>query len=233
MPQRSINLMFHDVKKNPSRWNTLPDQFEGLMQQLKAHENFKDVCLTVDDAGKGNYEYMLPAFEKYGLKATIFVPTQFISKGGNTSTYMTSQQIREFSDLGHIIGSHSHSHPANISLLSKSAINHEWQKSKQILEDITGKEVLSCSIPGGFYSNNQWKILNNLGYTKVFNSVPTYRIYSEKQMELFGRFSIERNITERGFHQLLSYDSFNQKRLFFRQKASFFLNNMKHLINRN
>jgi peptidoglycan/xylan/chitin deacetylase (PgdA/CDA1 family) len=230
MPQRSINLMFHDVKKNPSRWNTLPNQFEGLMQQLRSHENFNDVCLTVDDAGKGNYEYMLPAFEKYGLKATIFVPTQFISKGGNTSTYMTSQQIRAFSDLGHIIGSHSHSHPANISLLSESEMKDEWEKSKQILEDITGKEVLSCSIPGGFYSNEQWKILRNLGYTKVFNSVPTYRVYSEEQMELFGRFSIERNITEKGFHQILSYNTFNQKRLFFRQKASQFIHTLKHRI---
>jgi len=56
MSQRVINLMFHDVKKNPSRWNTFPEQFEGLMKKLKDHPNFKDICLTVDDAGKGNHE---------------------------------------------------------------------------------------------------------------------------------------------------------------------------------
>lgn len=91
------------------------------------HANRDNIDITVDDAGKGNHEYMLPIFEKYNLKATIFVPTKFISKGSNTSTYMTASQIKEFSDLGHTIGSHSHSHPKNISLLPKDEIEKEWE----------------------------------------------------------------------------------------------------------
>jgi peptidoglycan/xylan/chitin deacetylase (PgdA/CDA1 family) len=230
MSQRVINLMFHDVKKNPSRWNTFPEQFEGLMKQLKNHPNFSDTYLTVDDAGKGNHEYMLPIFEKYNLKATIFVPTKFISKGSRTSTYMTASQIREFSDLGHSIGSHSHSHPKNISLLLKDEIKKEWEQSKKILEEITGKVVTHCSIPGGFYSIEQWQILKDLGYKRVFNSVPTYKKHNVEGMELLGRFSIEQNSTSRQFNQILSYDILNQKRLFFRQKTSQFLHTLKHRI---
>jgi peptidoglycan/xylan/chitin deacetylase (PgdA/CDA1 family) len=223
--------MFHDVKIKPSRWNTTPERFVEIMGFITTHPNKKKVTITVDDAGKGNHKFMLPIFEKYNLKATIFVPTNFISKGGNTSNYMTAVEIRDFSNLGHTIGSHSHSHPENISLLSEDEIKNEWEQSKQILEAITGKEVTHCSIPGGFYSIEQWQILKDLGYQKVFNSVPTYKNYRNgPKMELLGRFSIERNITDRQFNQILSYDLFNQKRLFFRQRASQFLYTLKHRI---
>ena len=227
---RAINLMFHDVKRKPARWNTTPESFAEIMECIAAHPNREQVTITVDDAGKGNHEFMLPLLENYNLKATIFVPTKFISKIGNKSTYMTAEQIKSFSDLGHTIGSHSHSHPLNISLMSNSAIIYEWEKSKQILEQITGKEVVSCSIPEGFYSNGQWQILKNLGYQKIFNSVPTYNTYVENDMELLGRFSIERNITMSHLNQILSYNSFNQKRLFVRQKASQFLHAIKYRI---
>ena len=227
---RAINLMFHDVKIKPSRWNTTPERFIEIMERIATHPNKDKVVITVDDAGKGNHEFMLPIFEKYNFKATLFVPTQFISRGGNTSKYMTASQIKEFSDLGHTIGSHSHSHPENISLMSDSEIIFEWEKSKQILEGITGKEVTQCSIPGGFYSKEQWQILANLGYQNIFNSVPTYKVYRENEMELLGRFSIERNITMDHLNQILSYNSYTQKRLFVRQKASQFLHTLKHRI---
>jgi peptidoglycan/xylan/chitin deacetylase (PgdA/CDA1 family) len=222
--------MFHDVKPKPSRWNTTPERFVEIMEHIAAHPNKEKVTITVDDAGKGNYEYMLPIFEKYNLKATIFVPTKFISEGSSTSTYMTASQIKEFSDLGHTIGSHSHSHPKNISLLAKDELTKEWEQSKQILEEITGKEVTHCSIPGGFYSKEQWQILKKLGYQRIFYSVPTYNVCIENEMELLGRFSIERNITMSHLNQILSYNSFTQKRLFVRQKASQFLHTLKHRI---
>jgi peptidoglycan/xylan/chitin deacetylase (PgdA/CDA1 family) len=222
--------MFHDVKVKPSRWNTTPERFIEIMEYIATHPNKEKVTITVDDAGRGNHEFMLPVFENHNLKATIFVPTKYISKGGYTSTYMTASQIKEFSDLGHTIGSHSHSHPKNISLMSGREIKIEWEQSKQILEEITGKDVVSCSIPGGFYSNEQLQILKNLGYQKIYYSVPTYNVFIENEMELLGRFSIERNITMRHLNQILAYNSHTQKRLYIRQKASQFLNTLKHRI---
>ena len=222
--------MFHDVKIKPLRWNTTPERFIEIMEHIATHPNKEKVTITVDDAGKGNHEFMLPIFEKYNFKATLFVPTQFISRGGNTSKYMTASQIKEFSDLGHTIGSHSHSHPENISLMSDGELMYEWGKSKQILEEITGKEVTQCSIPEGFYSNQQWQILANLGYRNVFNSVPTYKVYIGNEMKLLGRFSIGQNITMDCLNQILSYNSYTQKRLFVRQKCSHFLNTLKHRI---
>jgi len=225
-----INLMFHDVKLNPSRWNTNPNRFEELIQIIVEHQNSNKVVITVDDAGKGNHEYMLPVFEKYGLKAHILVPTKFISDGKGKSSYMTAQQIKEFSDLGHFVGSHSHTHPKNISLLSDNEIENEWSESKVILESITGKSVDSCSIPGGFYSHKQLEILKNLGYKFIFNSVPTFKNNTINQMELNGRFSIEKNITDREMILILNKDFFYQQKLKIRQSLSQTIHTLKHRL---
>ena len=225
-----INLMFHDVKLNPSRWNTNPNRFEELIQIIVEHQNLNKIVITVDDAGKGNYEYMLPVFEKYGLKAHIFVPTKFISDGKGKSSYMTVQQIKEFSDLGHFVGSHSHTHPINISLLSHAEIENEWSESKSILESITGKSVDSCSIPGGFYSKNQLGILRNLGYKIIFTSIPTYKVFHKGVQELRGRFSIENKINDKDFCKILSEELWIQRKLFLRQKVSQAMHTIQHRI---
>lgn len=225
-----VNLMFHDVKLKPSRWNTEPRRFEDLMKQITKHKNIKNITITIDDAGKGNYEYMLPLFEKFQLRAHIFVPTHFIASEGEKSPYMTSNQICEFSKLGHVVGSHSHSHPRNISLLSLTQIRDEWSESKNILENIIGKEVDTCSIPGGFYSRSQLKILKELGYKIIFNSVPTYKMHIKDGLELRGRFSIERNTTNEVFQSILSEEFLIQRKLFLRQMASQTFHTIKHRL---
>jgi peptidoglycan/xylan/chitin deacetylase (PgdA/CDA1 family) len=225
-----VNLMFHDVKLKPSRWNTEPRRFEDLMKQITEHKNIKNITITIDDAGKGNYEYMLPLFEKFQLKAHIFVPTHFIASEGEKSPYMTSSQICEFSKLGHIVGSHSHTHPKNISLLSVKEIEEEWLKSKEILEDITGKKVETCSIPGGFYSKAQLGIIKELGYGTIFNSVPTYDSLYQDDLELRGRFSIERKTSDKVFQSILSEGFWIQQKFYYRQKLSQTIHTLRHKL---
>jgi len=128
------------------------------------------------------------------------------------------------------VGSHSHTHPKNISLLSDSEIEIEWSESKSILESITGKSVDSCSIPGGFYSHKQLEILKNLGYKFIFNSVPTFKNNTINQMELNGRFSIEKNITDREMSLILNNDFFYQQKLKIRQSLSQTIHTLKHRL---
>ncbi len=220
-----INLMFHDVKLNPSRWNTTPNRFREMIEIIAGHKN--QIIITVDDAGRGNFEYMLPIFREFKLKAYIFVPTFYISKGGNTSKYMTEDQIKTFSYEGHIIGSHSHNHPKNISLLSSKEILEEWKISKDILEGIIQKEVISCSIPGGFYSQKQFQILADLGYREIFTSIPTFQVQRQSDIQLYGRFSVERETTNQQLKAIMNMDGFYQKKLRLRQVISQNLHTLK------
>ncbi len=225
-----INLMFHDVKKNPSRWNTKPERFGELIKLIAEHQNSEKVVLTIDDAGKGNFEYILPILEEFGIKAHFFVPTMFISDGIRVSSYMTSIQIKEISDLGHYIGSHSHSHPKNISLICEEQIKQEWLISKEILESITGKTILTCSIPGGFYSLHQAQIIKDLGYQSIYNSVPRFNVNELNGLQINGRFSIERDITNRELNLILNMNNFNELKLKIRQNISQSITTLKHKI---
>ena len=58
------------------------------------------------------------------------------------------QQILSFSDQGHEIGSHGKSHQA-LTLLDDLTLKNELEYSKKTLEDITGKECRSISVPFG------------------------------------------------------------------------------------
>jgi peptidoglycan/xylan/chitin deacetylase (PgdA/CDA1 family) len=223
-----VNLMFHDIKLYPSRWNTTPDRFREMMEIISRHKN--QITITVDDAGRGNFEYMLPIFREFQLKAYIFVPTFFISKGGNTSKYMTEAQIKAFSEEGHIIGSHSHNHPQNISLLPPKGILDEWKISKEILEGITQKDITNCSIPGGFYSKQQFQVLCDLGYKNIFTSIPTFQVRKLSDIQIYGRFSIEREATNQQLEAILDMDGIYQKKLRFRQSLSQNLYTLKHKL---
>lgn len=227
---KSINLMFHDVKTKPSRWNTTPERFVEIMELIASHPNKDKVVITVDDAGKGNHQFMLPVFKNLGLKVYIFVPTCFISKGSDKSTYMSASQIKEFADEGHIVGSHSHTHPKNISLLSMNEIANEWKQSKEILENITDKEVVSGSIPGGFYSYSQLNIMKDLGYKEIFNSIPTFKEKNLGNVKIAGRFSIENHTTNDDLEKILKMSPWYQQKLQIRQKLSQTYHTLKHKL---
>lgn len=217
--KKIINLMFHDVKIKPSRWNLPPASFNSLIDII-VNTN-KEITITIDDGGVGNYNYILPILEQYHLKAFFFIPTSFISSPGRSSSnYMNRTQIKEISSLGHTIGSHSHTHPKNISLLSPEQVLDEWLTSKKILEDITGSAINSCSFPGGFYHRSQLGILNSLGYNSIYNSLPTYTTTVLQNITINGRFSIERDTTVTSLNAILRENKLNQLFLYGRHTIS-------------
>src|SRR5688500_406352 len=66
----------------------------------------KPFMLTFDDTRQEHYSIAAPAMEKHGFKGVFFVMTIPIGR----PNYMTSEQIKELSDRGHIIGSHTWDH---------------------------------------------------------------------------------------------------------------------------
>jgi peptidoglycan/xylan/chitin deacetylase (PgdA/CDA1 family) len=65
---------------------------------------------------------------------------------------LTTSQIHEMSDSGLIeIGSHSLTHP-NLDMLDDIELNSELQESKKLIENITGKSVVSIAFPDGAYN---------------------------------------------------------------------------------
>jgi peptidoglycan/xylan/chitin deacetylase (PgdA/CDA1 family) len=225
----TLCLMFHDVKIHPKRWNLTPDTFENIIRQILPFR--ENVIITVDDGGIGNFKYILPLLEKYGLKGIFFIPTAYISKSDATRpNYMNRSQIRDIHLSGHIIGSHSHSHPRNISLMPPEKVNEEWTTSKLILEEITGETVTTCSIPGGFYNPKHLAILKTAGYDKIFNSTPKYGLINSSGVQIVGRFSIENDTKPSDIDRLLSRNRSVQSYLFCRHFVSKSVHTLLHRL---
>ncbi len=106
----------------------------------------------------------------------------------------------------------------------------EWKISKDILEGIIQKEVISCSIPGGFYSKKQFLILANLGYKEIFTSIPTFQVRKRSDIQIYGRFSIERDTYNQQLEAILNMDGLYQKKLRLRQSLSQSLHTLKHKL---
>jgi peptidoglycan/xylan/chitin deacetylase (PgdA/CDA1 family) len=106
----------------------------------------KPVLLTFDEGYASIAKYALPVLRSYGLKAALYVVTRRLgltnswaeAEGHRTMNLMTADQIRQWSELGIEIGSHTRTHPRLASLCEE-----------RIREEIEGsREDLRCLLRG-------------------------------------------------------------------------------------
>ena len=101
--------------------------------------------------------------------------------------FLNSDQILKIREMGHIIGSHSHTHPKIFRDLSYKQKLFEWEKSKNVLEEILKERIFCASIPGGDMDKETIKSAGIAGIKFLFTSEPTYYNFEEYGVEVFGR----------------------------------------------
>lgn len=143
-------------------------------------------ALTFDDGGVSLYTVIADRIEALGWRAHCFVPTDTIGRPG----FLTRAQIQDLDRRGHSIGSHSASHPPRISACAPDMILREWTRSLDVLEDLLGHEVVSASVPGGFYSRHVAESAATAGVRTLFTSEPITRVHRVGDCSIFGRFTI-------------------------------------------
>jgi hypothetical protein len=150
------------------------------------------LILTFDDGGASGTERIAGALEARGWHGHFFVTSDYIGKAG----FLSAADLRRLSGAGHVIGSHSVSHPARLSHCSASQIRAEWHDSCARISDILGAPVVTASVPGGFYSAQVGRLAAEAGIRSLFTSEPTVIISRLDAMELIGRFSITRRTSD-------------------------------------
>ncbi len=209
-PHSIRGLLFHSVTDSSSAGfshcrRDIFAQYARLISQdnirtfcvTEAARQASDVsgcCLTFDDGFSDFYELVLPILSRYQLKATIFPVTGFI---GNESSWdifpqrehLSIRQLREISDAGHEIGSHTVTHP-DLTLLSPADLDRELRDSKATLEDITGKQVTSLSFPCGRWNSSTWKAAQEAGYTSA-TIYTRHRHVSPGTIPVFGTYAFD------------------------------------------
>lgn len=127
--------------------------------------------VTFDDGYLSVYEHACPALIERSIPATIYVVADMIGGvnswdkkiGDREERLMSKDQIRELSERGFEIGSHTLTHP-HLTELDDDSLRREITDSKHKLEDILGKEVVSFSYPYGSCDNRVLQATVEAGY---------------------------------------------------------------------
>lgn len=146
------------------------------------------VLLTFDDGGVSALTEAGPALGGRGWPGHFFVTTGQLGAAG----FLSGPDLRALRSGGHVVGSHSRSHPLRFSALTRSAMLAEWRDSRAALEDVLGEPVRAASVPGGYFSRAAAETAAEAGYTALFTSEPTARIYRVDGCRVIGRFTLRR-----------------------------------------
>src|SRR5262245_44650718 len=144
----------------------------GRVQIVTTAQDPCPVLLTFDDGGSSAYSPAADLVEGKSWRGHFFITTGRL----NTQGFMSGAQVRELDVRGHLIGSHSRSHPTRMAHLSRDEMLSEWRDSLKALQDVLGKQVTVASVPGGYYSRVVGEAAAEAGVRILFNSEPTANV---------------------------------------------------------
>jgi len=126
------------------------------------------VLLTFDDGGVSAHHPVADRLEERGWRGHFFIATDFVGRPG----FLAPDQVRELRRRGHLVGSHSCSHPRVMRACGAEQLRREWRDSVAALADLLGEEVWLASAPGGYYSAAVAEAAAEAGIRALFHSAP-------------------------------------------------------------
>jgi peptidoglycan/xylan/chitin deacetylase (PgdA/CDA1 family) len=145
--------------------------------------------LTFDDGGASALVPTADLLDERRWAGHFFVTAGRIG----TSGFLSEAGIRELRARGHLIGSHSWSHPTRFSALSPDRMRDEWARSVDRLAEILDEPVTVASVPGGYYRPAAAAAASRAGIRILFTSEPIARPLRAHGCVVLGRFSIRRD----------------------------------------
>lgn len=123
----------------------------------------KPVMITFDDNDGTQYTVANPIMKEFGFKGVYFIMTVTIGR----PNYMGKAQLKELSDEGNIIGSHTWDHH-NVRQYKPEDWVTQVEKPSKVLEEITGKKVEYFAFPFGAWNEEALPQLEKRGMKASF-----------------------------------------------------------------
>ena len=140
-----------------------PDQLYAYLT-TGARLPTKPIMLTFDDTDLDQFTIARPTLAQYGFKAMYFVMTVSLGR----PHYMSKAQVKQLSDEGNVIGSHTWDHH-NV----KKYQGQDWvtqiDKPTKTLEVITGKKINYFAYPFGLWNPQAFPELKQRGFVAAFS----------------------------------------------------------------
>jgi peptidoglycan/xylan/chitin deacetylase (PgdA/CDA1 family) len=144
----------------------LPDQLYAYLNTGAALPS-KPIMLTFDDTDMDQFTIVRPTLEKLGYKAVYFIMTVSIGRKGKFVDYMTKEQIKQLSDEGNVIGSHTDDHK-NFKKYAGKDWEEQLDKPTKKLEEITGKKMTEFAYPFGLWNAEGIPELKKRGFRMAY-----------------------------------------------------------------
>jgi peptidoglycan/xylan/chitin deacetylase (PgdA/CDA1 family) len=168
----------------------------------------RHLLLTFDDGGRSARD-AADALERHGWRGHFFVITNRI--GGQT--FLRASDIRALRAGGHVVGTHSHTHPDIFPDLSEHRMLEEWRVSTAILENLLGEPIRTASVPGGDISPAVLESATAAGLDYLFTSEPWLRTRRVGGCWMLGRFCVKAGTSPRRVGDLVAFRGWKRARL--------------------
>lgn len=166
-------------------WNITTAAFDQLLNYLEAegyhtvtfediergNRYEKEIIITFDDCPKHLWDYAIPELQKRNMKAVFYLLGGHIGgynywnteSGLSRIDLMDAEQIAKLSEVGMEVGSHGYHH-VMMEELSVEEATEQITKSKEKLEGIINKEILSIVYPYGSLPPKYNMLVPQAGY---------------------------------------------------------------------
>jgi peptidoglycan/xylan/chitin deacetylase (PgdA/CDA1 family) len=212
----AVALMYHDVIPpgrddssgfpggGPARYKLTLDDFGAHLRAIRGRigrspttvdtlssgdaASGLPVLLTFDDGG-ASAEAIADCLDEFGWRAHFLVTTGYIDRPG----FLSRPRLRALRGRGHVIGSHSRTHPLRMASCSMARLRDEWTRSVATLSDVLGERVSVASVPGGDHSPSVTQAAAEAGIRILFTSRPTTSVRRQGDTQVIGRFAVRRS----------------------------------------
>ncbi|MFM8853535.1 MAG: polysaccharide deacetylase family protein [Acidimicrobiaceae bacterium] len=172
-------LMYHSISQHKLSEKNIYSlsqkdfaQHVELLHELQKTENSKivkldstdqsGVTITFDDGYRDTLTIAAQTLADRKLPFTVFVSSANITSGD--SKFLNRQELIELSNIsGATIGSHGHAH-THLAKMPPQDVTIDLNHSKDWLEQIVQKPVITLSYPHGSYNNDVVRIASEIGF---------------------------------------------------------------------
>jgi len=214
-----VILMYHEIEQrgrpisdaSPGyvRYVVSESEFRGQLDLVRAAglkgstvstilnhgERREQIAFSFDDGCATDRAVAAEALNAAGFGATFFIVPGWLGRTG----YLSRDAVRELSDAGFEIGSHSMQHHF-LTALPDAALAQDLRQSKQELEALCGRAIELLSCPGGRWSPAVARGARAAGYRAVATSRPAVNTARSDPYRL-ARVAIRRGTAARKFHR--------------------------------
>ena len=142
------------------------------------------LVLTFDDGGKSAL-YAADELCRRGWTGHFFLVSSLIGQ----RTFVAVSDVRYLASCGHVVGTHSHTHPDIFPDLTPERMLEEWRTSSDAIGQILGAPCLTASVPGGDISPEVLASATRAGIRYLFTSEPWLSPRALDGCWVLGRFS--------------------------------------------